>query len=723
MKRSPSTSPTAERALLDYLQRPGYKPLAQRQLFHRLHVPAEERPRFRELIARLLEQGRIVKGRGGRLAVAPPRGTVRGTLQRHRDGFAFVLPEEGGEDIFIPPHALHGGLTGDQVAARVTGRGARGRLVGAIVETLERRSRQLVGVFRARGERVQIEPFEPGLGEPVRVPAAFRHGAGHHDVVRFEIVRDPRPGRAAEGKVLERLGRLHAPGIDALIVSHKYDLRTEVPPEVLEAAEALPARVPPGDKKGRERFHHPPPVTIDGETARDFDDAISVEARPGGGFRLYVHIADVAHFVPPGGVLDEEARERTTSVYFPDRVLPMFPEKLSADLCSLRPGVDRVVHSMVLEIDRHGVTRKARFADGVIRSAARLTYAQAARVLEGQKRVRGVPARVVKMLRDAGRLRERLERRRAARGGVDFDLPVPRILLDVEGAVAGIEIEERNEAHRLIEECMIAANEAVASFLERKGWPCLFRTHDAPDPAKIELLAGFAASLGVDPPDVAKWDDPAEIRALLERAEGRPEYALISQVALRSMRQARYSPENDGHFGLASESYCHFTSPIRRYPDLVVHRLLRACRRGMRPEDALPEETLASIASSCSDRERRAEAAERELLQWKKIAFIRDRVGDRFSGVVTAVTRFGLFVQLTENLVEGLLRVELLGPERFAFDEARQQLRGFDSGTRYRLGDRLEVRVDRVDQILQRVDLSLVAERPAPKPRRRRGRR
>jgi ribonuclease R len=383
----------------------------------------------------------------------------------------------------------------------------------------------------------------------------------------------------------------------------------------------------------------------------------------------------------------------------------MLPERLSNDLCSLRPGVDRLVQSAILDVAPDGSIEKTRFADGVIRSAARLTYTQVAAVLEGQSRVRGVPARVVPMLRVAGQLRAALESRRKARGSIDFDLPEPRILLDVEGAMTGITIEPRNEAHRLIEECMLAANEGVAGYLERKGHPCMYRVHDPPDPAKIEILGAFIASLGIG----SRFDAGKSletIQALLDGVEGRPEARVIGLMALRSMKQARYAMENSGHFGLAAPTYCHFTSPIRRYPDLVVHRLLRASRAGRGGSgDA---EQLDTVARSASELERNAESAERELLEWKKLAFVRDQVGEEFAGVVTAVVHFGLFIQLNDNLVEGLLRIDRLGDERFEHDESRQELTGARSGRCFRLGQRLTVRIDRVDRVLRRVDFSLV---------------
>ena len=715
----------AEKAILEYLRREDYRPLPLRELMHRLHVPGDVRPSVRRVVKGLIQDGKIARVRGNRLAASTAGQTIRGRLERHRYGFGFVVPEDGGRDVFVPPRAMGEALHGDIVAVRITGRGREGKLEGSIVEILDRRSRRLLGLFRSHQRGGEVDPFDPVVSVPIHVPGAFASGARDGDAVTVELmsasVGDGRP----TGKVVEVLGPVDAPGVDTLIVARRHGLAMEFPEEALRAAAALPQAVPPAEARRRERFEDPAPVTIDGETARDFDDAIAVAELPRGGFRLWVHIADVAAFVPTGSPLDREARARGTSVYFPDRVLPMFPEALSNDLCSLRPGEDRLVQSAILDLDAAARVRSVRFADGVIRSAARLTYTQVAAVLDGTKRVAGVPAAVVPMLQVADRLRDLLERRRRARGSVDFDLPEPRILLDVEGAMTGITIEPRNRAHRMIEEFMLAANEAVAGFLERKEAPCLYRIHEAPDPLKVEALQTFVAGFGLEMPVDPMHVSPADIQRLMDLAEGRTEYPVIAQVALRAMRQARYSEENVGHFGLAAEVYCHFTSPIRRYPDLMVHRLLRGVRAGTPDAVARDAEDLRTLGELCSRLERVAETAEREVLDWKKIVFIRGREGESFDGIVTGVAPFGLFVQLTENLVEGLLRTETLGDDEWDHIEGRQEIRGRRTGASFRLGQRLRVVVRRVDVVLRRVDLGLdragagaVAEQPTPRRRR-----
>ena len=586
----------------------------------------------------------------------------------------------------------------------------------------------ILGVYRAGSKGGTVVPFDAADGGALAVSPAHRRGASNDDAVVATVVRAGRD-RTSEARITEVVGPVEAPGIDVQVVARRHGIRREFPEEARIAAARIPRKIPPADLAKRERFADPSPVTIDGETARDFDDAIAVAEGPAGGFRLLVHVADVSHYVKPGDVIDREARARGTSVYFPDRVFPMVPERLSDDLCSLRPGDDRLVQTAVLEFDRTGRPVSARFADGVIRSAARLTYTQVADLLEGRGIRAPITPPIAEMLRLAERLRERLEARRRARGSIDFDLPAPTILLDVEGAMTGIRIEPRNRAHRMIEEFMLAANEAVATWLSARKVPCLFRVHDAPDPAKIEALAVFAASLGLPP--LRHKDDvrPGNIQSLLDAAEGLPALPVLTQLALRSMKQARYSPADAGHFGLAAPHYLHFTSPIRRYPDLVAHRALRAARHRAK---AGAGSDLEALADACSILEREAEAAERELLDWKKVKFLRGRVGETLDGIVTGVARFGLFVQLEGGIADGLVRVDRLGAEWFEFDPVAHTLRAPSSKRSFRLGDAMRVRVERVDVLLRRVDLAPVdlgtgsRERPAATAsgrRRRSGRR
>jgi ribonuclease R len=571
----------------------------------------------------------------------------------------------------------------------------------------------LIGVVRITAGHARIEPFDAD-GAPVAVGPGGKHGAKDGDAVVATVQsagRGSGRGRGRGGEPVARidevLGALDAPGVDVEIVARRHGCRREFPQDALVAAARL-GGIPPKELKKRERFDSPLPVTIDGETARDFDDAIAVAEGPDGGFRLFVHVADVAWYVAPGSPIDREAKARGTSVYFPDRVLPMVPQRLADDLCSLRPGEDKLVQTVVVDFDRRGGVVAARFADGVIRSAARLTYGQVAAFLDGGGMRMPITPEIAAMLRLADLLRDRLEAKRRARGSIDFDLPAPMILLDVEGTMTGITIEPRNRAHRMIEEFMLAANEAVARWLSSKSVPCLFRVHEDPDPVKVEALAVFARSLGLDLRMRREGLRSVDVQRLLDSAEGKPAYPVVVQIALRTMKQARYAPSDTGHFGLAADHYLHFTSPIRRYPDLVAHRALRAARHGARARHG----DLAELSEACSLLEREAEAAEREVLEWKKVRFLRGREGETFSGLVTGVARFGLFVQLDGGIAEGLVRVDRLGSEWFEYDAHRHELRGAVTGTTFRLGDPLEVRVERVDALRRRIDLAPMSVPP-----------
>ncbi len=655
---------------------------------------------MRSTIRRLLEAGKIVAGPAGRLSGAPVDETVRGTVQRHKDGFGFVVPEAGGDDLFVAPRDLGDTPTGEVVEARITRRGRGGRLQGVIVERHGVPEARWLGVARRRGSGFEVQSFDSSIGAPVRLGARAKVSQG--DVVEVIV------GGKASARISEIVGRLGDPQTEVEVTIRKHRLRRVFPDETLAAADALPSRVRFRDKQRRKRFDDPSPVTIDGETAKDFDDAIAVSRRKKGGYRLHVHIADVSHFVQPDDAVDQEARLRGTSVYFPGMVIPMLPPRLSDDLCSLRPGVDRLVQTAILDFDGEGRPAGVSFADGVIRSAARLTYRQVGEMLDGDPSVHGIPGKVVPMLHVAEELRTLLSARRQDRGGIDMDLPEPQLLMDVEGVVTGIQIEPRNRAHLMIEEFMIAANEGVARWLRGQQRDCVYRVHSEPDIAKLEALAGFARSLGYEVPDADKLDGFA-IGRLLERAEGTPDIKVLSQMVLRSMKQARYGLAPDGHFGLGAADYCHFTSPIRRYPDLIVHRQVRAARAR---KTAMEDVDLEALAARLTVTERTAEAAERELLAWKKLALVVGREGDEFDGVVTGVARFGLFVQLVENQVDGLVHVEGLGGEHFGFDEARQELLGSRSGRSYRLGSRLRVRLERVDRVLRRVDLAVLNPTP-----------
>ncbi len=661
--RSPSwdREEDAARAILAFVRQPKYRALTQRELLHHLQVSPADRGRARASLDRLVETGRLTLSAGGKVGVG----------RSHQDG-------------------------------------ARGATIDAFAGS----PREIWGLFRAAEPGGVIEPMGSGsVGPALHVPGAFRHGALEGQIVRASVMPALRGTDVPTAKVLETLGAFDAPGVDLRVITGRYGYSAAYPEPALAEADEV-ARLADSAAHGkRESFDDPPPVTIDGAHAKDFDDAIAVSELSDGGFRLWVHVADVSHFVREGSPIDAEARRRGTSVYLPELVIPMLPELLSNDLCSLRPGEDRLVQTVIIDYRPSGDVRRVRFADGLIRSAARLTYGQAA-ALMGNATVKGVGPQIGTMLRAAGRLAEMLAARRQQRGSIDFDLPEPELLLDVQGAMTGIVFEPRTAAHRLIEAFMIEANEAVAARLVKAERRALFRSHEPPDPTKVEVLSDFLASFGVELGDLDLEENPEALSRALASATALDAYPIIAQATLRTMKQARYSSQNEGHFGLASWAYCHFTSPIRRYPDLVVHRVMRDLRRRKPSRVEATGEDLDALALECSELERRAEAAEREILAWKKVAFIARQLGTVHAGLITAVVRFGLFVQLRETGVEGLVRIEVLGDEWFEYDERCQKLTGSRSGRSFRVGDPIDVRVVRVDRAKLRVDLEL-AERPA----------
>jgi ribonuclease R len=541
-------------------------------------------------------------------------------------------------------------------------------------------------------------------------------------VVAVEITRPPLYGRRASGRIVEVLGHPDDPGMDLKTIVRKYGLADEFPPDVLAEAEAIPDRVGEEAIRGREDFRALPIVTIDGETAMDFDDAVHVRKDGDGRYELQVHIADVAHYVRASGALDREAYARGTSVYFPGTALPMLPHRLSNGICSLNPGVDRLVQSCLMTIDRTGRVVDHRFAQGVIRSAARMTYTNVAKILvDHDPEVTELYGALVPGFRLMEELCGVLNERRRRRGSIDFDLPEPEIVLAATGEMTGIVALERNVAHRLIEEFMLAANETVAGHLWRSKVPSLYRIHERPDPKKMEEFDRVAQAFGYRLPRPFTSIEPSAFQAIVDMAKGKPEERFLSRLMLRSMKQARYSESRDIHFGLATSCYTHFTSPIRRYPDLIVHRVLRRALGG-RPlsdrERGELEEFLPEAAVRSSRAERTADAAENELVERKKMAFMQERLGEEFEGFILSVHPFGFFVELVDYYVDGLVGMQTLIDDRYRFLEKKQILKGDRHGRVFKLGDRVRVRVDRVDALQLRLEFSLVETSP-PRPARR----
>ncbi len=805
-----------DRELIRHIERSAGQKAGYKQLVREFGLGGgRERRLLLEHLARLTARGELVKVDRDYWALPKAIKTrdnlVAGRLDLHRDGFGFVRPSDrakGGEDdIFIPPNELSGAMQGDQVLVELAPPRADGRRLGRIARVLTRKNPTVVGTFHyAKSERAQghtVIPFDERMSQPVLIPfgeelpspqsaksTAHRilgeetkrqtYGDLEGLVVDVEITEWPTPTRTARGRVIEVLGHEDDFGVDVEIVIRKHHLPHVFPENVLEEARAA-AYLDPEIVAERRDFRDLPIVTIDGETARDFDDAVLVREHRGG-FELQVHIADVAHYVQPETSLDLEARLRGNSVYFPDRAIPMLPQELSTDICSLRPNEDRLVLSCLMQIDHQGKVLSYEITEGVIRSARRMTYTQVHAILEGDGPTRAEFREFVPEFERMHQLAQILNKKRERRGSIDFDLPEPIIEFDEFGAMKSVSRSERNWAHRLIEEFMLAANECVASWIEQQGVASIYRIHEEPEPKRIvefeETAAAFGYSLGIGNLPIRKFQTKSERREQRRNAHGRgrtprqheipedihvsprmyqrltakiagkPEERILSYLMLRSLKQARYSEKNEGHFALAAPCYTHFTSPIRRYPDLIVHRITKAlldesvsgkgkllpgephaasAERNKRSTghgenkrargEGLDGPSLAAIAQETSETERRAADAERELVEWKKVKFMQDRIGEDFSAMVLTPTRYGLFVELDDLFIEGLVPIQSLGQtdgDYYTYRENTREIIGQRLGRKFTFGQRVRVVLDRVDARERRLQFSILEEGPAP---------
>ena len=827
-----------DRELVSRIARSAGAKAGYKQLVRELSLGGgRERRLLLEQLARLTASGQLVKidrelwsiPRTISGAAGMRDNLAAGRLDLHRDGYGFVRPNARQasvsgtpqDDIFIPPNEINGAMQGDQVLVEVEPPKADGRRQGRIARVIERRNPTVVGVFHyARSEREswgdrsssygfrgnRVVPFDERMTQQILIPdgeelpkavresatphrvigseAATRGIDGDHEsleglVVDVEITSWPTLTRPPIGRVIEVLGDPDDFGVDVEMMIRKHQLPRIFPEKVLAEARAV-AHLDEAEANSRRNFRNLPIVTIDGETARDFDDAVMVTERADGGYELQVHIADVAEYVRAGTDLDLEARLRGTSVYFPDRAIPMLPQELSTNICSLRPGEDRLVLSCIMQLSKEARIEGYEIVEGVIRSAARMTYTDVHAILEGDEETRARYAKLVPDFERMHKLAMLMNKRREERGSIDFDLPEPVIEFDEQGQMRGVTKSERTWANRLIEEFMLAANECVATWLEDMGVPSLYRIHEKPEARRVvqfeELAASFGYSLGLGALPVKRIQTrgdrrdaqrsgrnarthevveeiavtPRMYQKLAKRIEGKPEERILSYLMLRSLKQARYSEINEGHFALAAPTYTHFTSPIRRYPDLIVHRITKQLLRegvvgigevaegrhsspwthpneglsgiglsrkkthgsgaGFITEPPIPEAELAQIAEETSQTERRAAEAERELVEWKKVRFMQDRVGEEFAGLVLNPTKYGLFVELTDLFVEGLVPIDSLRDDRYTWRENTHEIIGERWGRRFRAGDRVQVILDRILAQERRLQFSIVEE-------------
>jgi ribonuclease R len=693
-----------------------HHPAGMRELLQVLKVPRDDRTSFKRHVKSLVASGELIQIRGHRFGLPEKMDLYVGRLQTHPAGYGFVTPERpldsGGGDLYISGPHLDDAMHGDRVVVRIERIKEGGKAEGRIIRILERSNSTLVGRYdRDESGMGHVAPFDRRMLMDIFVPAGQEGGASPGEMVIVELTRWPTATRGAIGHISEVLGDIDAPGVDTEIIIRKHNIPDAHLHDAIAEALRLGTVVSERDIRGRTDFRNLPTVTIDGEHARDFDDAITIEKLSNGNFWLGVHIADVSHYVQEGSALDREAYDRGTSVYFPERAVHMFPSELATGLCSLNPHLDRLVQSCFMEVDRRGQVARHEFHDGVINSNERMTYTAVNGILtDRDPELVKQHAPLVPMFEQMHELFQILNDARRRRGSIDFDLNEAEVIMDEGGVVEAIIALQRNVAHRLIEEFMLLANETVASYLEAEHAPALYRIHEEPDILKVakfeEFISGFGYSLAA-PANALR---PRHFQKLIERIQGKPEEKPIAFLMLRTMQKARYAPENLGHFGLAAPSYTHFTSPIRRYPDLVVHRALRAARHGLLTDETREEwiEELPEIARHTSEMERRADEAERELVQWKKVKFMADKVGDEFEGYVTGVAPFGLFIELIEHFVEGMVHVSTMADDYYRFVEGAHLLRGENTHSVYRLGDKVKVQVIRVNMEVRQIDLGLV---------------
>jgi len=680
-------------------------PVSIEKLWKLLEIRKSEREILGRRLNAMERDGQILRNRKDALCIAEKLNLIPGKVQGHPDGFGFLIPDAGGDDLFLSPKEMAKVLHGDRAMVRQAGVDRRGRPEGKIVEVLERANTRLVGrLIRERGV-VLVAAEDRRINQDILIEPGRDLGAQAGQVVMVELIEQPSVYAQPIGKVVEILGNYADPGMEIEIALRKHQLPYEFLPAAVKQAEAYPKLVQKKDWAGRVDLRELPLVTIDGETARDFDDAVFCEPQ-GKGWRLVVAIADVSFYVKPGEPLDKDAYERGNSVYFPRRVIPMLPEALSNGLCSLNPDVERLCMVCDMQIDGQGKIKRYKFYPSVMRSKARMTYTKVHdMIVNPQGETAKEYAWLMPHVQNLDNLFRVLLKARERRGAIEFETIETLMMFNENGKIDRIVPSSRNDAHRLIEECMLAANVCASDFLKEHHHPALYRIHEGPTLEKLEKLRGFMAEFGFT---LGGGDTPhaKDYGKLMSLIKGRPDEQLLQTVLLRSMQQAVYSPDNVGHFGLAYESYTHFTSPIRRYPDLLIHRAIKAVVEGKKYSAG----NWAELGMHCSLTERRADDATRDVEVWLKCFYMQDKVGEVFNGTVAGVTSFGLFVALDEVYVEGLLHVTELGNDYFNFDNMRHEMAGERTGVRYRLGDRLKIKVARVDMETSKIDFVLALD-------------
>ncbi|TAN07961.1 MAG: ribonuclease R [Rhodanobacteraceae bacterium] len=684
-----------------------------------LHDP-ERREALDKRLRAMLRDGQLLQSRRGGLAPAQRIGLIAGTVLANAEGYGFLRPDEGGDDLYLSPAQMRQVLHGDRVLASVVGVDRRGRQQGAIREVLERRAPRLVGRVVEEHGVVVVDPDDRRLHQDVLIPPDARNGARAGQIVVAEITEPPTPQRGPIGRIVSVLGERLQPSLIVEMAIESHGLPHDWPDAVTREAEAVEPRVARAEHAGRVDLCKLPLVTIDGADSRDFDDAVYAEPVRGGGFRLIVAIADVSHYVQPETALDEEALKRGTSVYFPGFVVPMLPETLSNGICSLNPDVERLCMACEMRVSADGEVTRAKFYPAVMRSHARLTYDTVWQAIgERDAETRRSLGKLLPHVEHLHDLYKAFDAARKRRGTIEFETSEVDYRLDDKGEVVSLGSHERNDAHKLIEECMIAANVEAAKFLAKKKMPAPFRVHAPPPADKYEDLLAFLREYKLKLPPLAEVK-PRDFASLLQRVANRADAELFRTVLLRAQSLASYQPANHGHFGLALEAYTHFTSPIRRYPDLLVHRAIRYALAGGKPAAYLyTESKMATLAAHCSRTERRAEEAERDVDERYKCTWMEQHVGSEFDGIVTGVTSFGLFVELTESKVSGLVHITQLRNDYYHFDARRHELRGERTGQMFRLGDAVRVQVLRASMEDRKIDFRMVGDERASSMRSR----